>query len=300
MTRVAAVAACAIGVLAWAIPLVVASGGPEAYAAALGTQAGEDFSGVVMLWNMRKARVALDALMYSFLWPWGGLLAGAAAVVLAAAGAARAAWRAPASLAIVLVGFVPYAIFHLLFHEVVTVRYALPLVVPAAWLIVQALSVLPRVALPVAVAVASLASLAISVPAAARYGADGSPTFRAFASLASRPAPAVVGMHAVARRAAEWLAPSLPIRVLKAPHGREWLTLVEQWRAQPDSVIGFVADPRRTDLALIDARATVRVRPLPVAIRRAAVCRRRAPRGRGLPPDEPAGVDARPRLGDHA
>jgi hypothetical protein len=42
---------------------------------------------------------------------------------------------------------------------------------------------------------------------------------------------------------------------LKAPHGREWLTLITQWRANPDTRVSFVADPRRTDLALLDPRA---------------------------------------------
>lgn len=266
--RVAALAAFVAGVLAWAVPLIVASGGPEAYAAALGTQAGEDFSGVVMLWNMRKARVALDALQYSFLWPWGGVIAGAVAVGIATIGALRAAWRVPRTLLLVLVAFVPYAVFHLLFHEVVTVRYALPLVVPMAWLIVYALDIerqpmsrgrvaLPRMALPIAAAAIGVASLSVAVPAASQYGRAGSPTFRAFRAVDAGAAsgPAVIGMHAVARRAAEWLAPELPLRVLKAPHGREWLTLVEQWRAQPDSTVWFVADPRRTDLALFDAGA---------------------------------------------
>lgn len=252
--RVGAVAAAGIGVLAWAIPLVVASGGPDEYAAALGTQAGEDFSGVVMLWSMRTPRVAFEALVHSFLWPWGGIVAGALAVAVATFGAARAAWRAPGSLAILLVGFVPYAVFHLLFHEVVTVRYALPLVIPVAWAVAYALGALPRVVLPAAVIVAGAASLAITAPAAAAYGRAGSPTFRALRAVEAGGA-SVMGMHAVGRRAAEWLAPARPLRVLKAPHGREWLTLVEQWRAQPDSTAWFIADPRRTDLALFDRRS---------------------------------------------
>lgn len=258
--RVAAVAALGAGVLAWAIPLIVASGGPTAYAQALGTQAGEDFSGVVMLWNMRTPRVAIDALVYSFLWPWGHPIAGGVAVAIAVVGAARAAWRMPRTFLVLLVAFVPYAIFHLLFHEVVTVRYALPLLIPVCWLIVCAIDALPRVALPIAVATAGLASLAVAVPAAASYGRDDSPTFRAFRAVEGNPVAAngVIGMHAVGRRAAEWLAPELPLRVLKAPHGREWLTLVEQWRAQPDSTVWFIADPRRTDLALFDARASRR------------------------------------------
>ena len=51
-------AAAAAGALVWAVPLLAASGGLGGYLAALGTQAGEDFSGVVMLWTTRQARVA--------------------------------------------------------------------------------------------------------------------------------------------------------------------------------------------------------------------------------------------------
>jgi hypothetical protein len=43
--------------------------------------------------------------------------------------------------------------------------------------------------------------------------------------------------------------------VLPAPHGREWLALVEHWRREPDSRVVFAADPRRTDLALFDPHA---------------------------------------------
>ena len=48
----------AVGVLVWAIPLIVASGGLAAYLRRSAVQAGEDFSGVVMLWTTRTARVA--------------------------------------------------------------------------------------------------------------------------------------------------------------------------------------------------------------------------------------------------
>ena len=49
--RIGATGAFAVGVLRWAVPLIVASGGLSAYLEALGAQAGEDFSGVVMLWT---------------------------------------------------------------------------------------------------------------------------------------------------------------------------------------------------------------------------------------------------------
>ena len=132
--RFAAVGAAALGVLVWAVPLIVASGGFSEYARALGSQAGEDFSGVVMLWTTKTKAAALDAAMYSFLWPWGHPVAGGIVVVVALAGAVRALWALPRALGLLLVAYVPYAVFHLLFQETITVRYALPLVVPVAFL----------------------------------------------------------------------------------------------------------------------------------------------------------------------
>jgi hypothetical protein len=60
-------------------------------------------------------------------------------------------------------------------------------------------------------------------------------------------------MHAVFRRTAEWAPPAGTL--LTAPHGREWLALVERWRADPAADIAFVSDPRRTDLLLFDPQA---------------------------------------------
>jgi hypothetical protein len=260
--RATAVAAAAAAVLLWSIPLLVASGGLSAYLTALGTQAGEDFSGVVMLWTTRQARVAVDAVLYSFVWPWGVFWLGVVMVVLAALGFLRASWRAPRSVLLLLIAFGPYAVFHLLFQETVTIRYALPLVLPMACLASYALAALGRAALvPGAAMVAAL--LVVTMPATRAYGRDGSPAFRAFESVTgggasgsvSGPVPAVVGMHAVMRRVAEWERASEWTHVLRAPHGREWLALVDRWRAEPASVVRFFADPRRTDLRLFDPGA---------------------------------------------
>ncbi len=255
--RISAVAAAAIGVAAWGIPLIVASGGPSAYATALGSQAGEDFSGVVMLWNVRQARVAADALLYSFAWPWGNPIAGAIVTAAAAAGCARVALKAPRAFALLFVAFGPYAMFHLLFHEVVTTRYALPLVIPVAFLVVQALALAGRRAVVAGGSALVMWSLWVAVPAAVLYGAGGSPTFNAFRDVVQTAGsdggrPRIVAMHAVMRRAADWLGAESGLRIVKAPHGHEWLSLVETWRSDPAALVSYVADPRRTDLALID------------------------------------------------
>ncbi len=283
--RLAPLAALAVGVLAWGVPLILASGGPSSYAAALGSQAGEDFSGVVMLWTTRTARVALDAVMYSFLWPWGHPVAGGIVVVLALIGAVRLWLKMPHTLAVLLVAFAPYAAFHLLFHETVTVRYALPLIVPIAYLAVCALDWAGRGATRAAAVGLVVWSIVVSVPAVTWYGRHPSPAFQALEDAARAAASdaetgtRAIGLHAVGRRGVDWLeaAPSSDrvqdssskiravaaldfrrhVAILKAPHGREWLMLINQWRADPNARTWFVADPRRTDLALFDPRARI-------------------------------------------
>jgi hypothetical protein len=261
--RLAVVVAFAIGVVAWGVPLIVASGGVASYAAALGSQAGEDLSGVVMLWNMRHngaaqvARVGVDALTHTFLWPWGHPIAGSVVLVVAMVGCVRVAFKSPGALALIVIAFVPYAIFHLLFHEVVTTRYALPLVVPVAFFVVQAFDLGGmRGVAGGAVAIAAW-SLWITIPATLLFGSSGSPAFRAFqdvvqAGRTDARGPRVVAMHAVMRRAADWIGEPRGVRMVKARHGHEWLALVDAWRADPAALVSYVADPRRTDLALID------------------------------------------------
>ena len=126
--RVAAIAAAAAGVAVWALPLVWFSGGPRRYLQALGSQAGEDFSGVVMLWTHPTPRAAVAAILQTFVRPWDSPILAGVMLVLAAAGAFVLLTRSPRVLAIVAVVFGPYAVFHLLFQETYTSRYALPLV----------------------------------------------------------------------------------------------------------------------------------------------------------------------------
>ena len=57
-----------VGCLAWGIPLVIASGGVDAYLAALHTQAAEDFSWVDMLWSNPTPRRSLRNLTGCRMW----------------------------------------------------------------------------------------------------------------------------------------------------------------------------------------------------------------------------------------
>jgi Protein of unknown function (DUF2723) len=257
--RLGALAAFTGGALVWAVPLIVASGGVSQYLTALGSQAGGDLGGgVVILWTHHTVRDAAHALLNTFIWPWDWWL-GIAVCLLAAIGAARIAWRAPLVLLLIVVVFGPYAIFHLLFQETETTRYALPLLPVIAYAAMAAVEGLPARALPVAAIGLSVIALMQALPASMHYAREGAPVFRAFDDMAATAHGGDrvdrIALHASARRAAEWATPILPARVVLAPHGYEWLTLVELWKAEPSARVWFVADPSRTDLELFDPRA---------------------------------------------
>lgn len=265
--RVAAVGAAGGGMLIWFVPLLIASGGLTNYLVALDTQARQDFEGVEMLWLVPSPRAIATALLQTFIWPWGHPAFGAVVATLAAAGAVRRASTAPRESLVMGVAYGPYAVFHLLFHEVAMVRYALPLVVPYAWLVAGALSA-RRAWLPPGAAAIAAVSLAIAVPATVAYSREAAPGARAVERLRSvaeaervgaTPAPSQpaldVASHGVFRRVLDWDRAGLPARIQKAPHGHEWLTLVTAWRSQPNRLIAMLADPTRTDLALFDPHA---------------------------------------------
>jgi hypothetical protein len=254
--RVTGMLAAAAGALVWTIPVLAASGGLQGYFTALAVLAGDDFAGVIMLWSTRTVRVLLNAIQYSFLWPWGELVTGAIVTAAAAIGTARFAWRSPRPFLLFAAAFGPYAIFHLLLQETLTVRYVLPLMPGLAFLAVWAAPRPDGMAMKVAGSVAVVWFLAMGVPAARAFGRDGTPTMRLLKDVTG-----TLGMHAFARRPVEWTFGEDPhrvmrnIEVLPAPHGREWLSLVSHWRSRPDGDVSFIADPRRTDLQLFDPQA---------------------------------------------
>lgn len=256
--RAAALAAFAAGVIAWAVPLLIASGGPAEYLGALGQQGGEDFGGVVMFWNFPTVSVGLWALRYTWLSPWASI--GLAAVVLlaAAGGLADVSRRRRVALIVAAIGL-PYAIFHLLFHETITVRYALPLVPLTAWLAVRGADRVAPAVMPVVIAGLTAWALVLGVPAGMQYGRSSAPFFRAVEDLSAdrQQAPVTVASHrrllTESRRARAWLQEP-PGDWLAAPRDFEWLELTRAWRSGAGRA-WFLADPRRTDLALIDSRA---------------------------------------------
>lgn len=259
-----------VGGLAWGIPLLVLSGGPSAYLAALAAQGGEDFSGVAMLATQPSPRLLASALYATWIAPWHGWAIGGVVLVAAAAGVVRYLRAAPTALGWLLVAFGPYAAFHLLFQETATTRYALPLVVPVAWLALAGLASLPRPAGAAVVAAVAVSAFVVTQPAVQAYSAVPAPAFQVLEDMAARARdggdPPVLAMHRRQeldmRRPLLWTGDRLPSWAahLAAPPKHEWLELVKFWNAGGRTPVWFLGDPPRSDLRLFDGRAVEKVR----------------------------------------
>jgi hypothetical protein len=254
--------ACVVGVLVWAVPLVVLTGGPAAYARVVFNQGAEDLSGVVMLWTTPTVRQLVSALQSAFVAPWGLIPVAVVVLPFAAIGLADMARGARPALATLAVAFGPYLIFDLLFQETVTTRYALPLVVPVAYLAVRGASKIPSSA--VMPAIVALAGFNVFIDASALHGYSRmeAPAFRLLADMHAAsdrrkpPLTPVLAMHRRddfdMRRPIAWVGDQMPItQRLPATAKHEWLEVVKYWNQGGRAPVWFVADPPRSDLALI-------------------------------------------------
>ena len=270
------VAAAAIaGVLSWGVPMMVLIGGIGSYRAALAAQAGEDFAGVPMLVLQPGLRRLGVALADTFVSPWGWWPL--AVVMLALAMSGVVALRRRFTLAMWLaLGYLPYLLYHLLFQETETTRYALPSVPLVATLAMTGLKRwLPRLATPAATVTGCIA-LGVSLFAHQQYIRTGATVSQALDRIGDTARgfsrrPQVL-MHrrvwAETRRARAVLVPTPAFDVLPAPRAQEWQQAVPAWRAG-DAPVWWLVDPRRGDRTAVDPRA-LRVRehvtwPMPAA-----------------------------------
>lgn len=244
----------AAGGLVWGIPLLIASGGLNTYLAALGTQAGEDFAAGEMLYLNPNPRAAAIALLRTFVHPWDSTALAAVVLILAAAGLVHLLWRDRRSFAAVFALAGPYLAFHLLFQDTSFIRYALPLVPVVSFLAVRGVSLVSLKAVPAVAALVSIAGVAIASPVLVAYSAEPSPQVRAVRAMqaeAQVARPGALAMHQTFVRPLEaedaGITPQLP-----SPPRLEWLELAKYWKSGKTEPIWFLADPMRSDLALID------------------------------------------------
>jgi hypothetical protein len=252
------VAALALGGLAWAIPLIAVTGGVDEYLVALRSQADEDLAWTGMLWTTPTPRRLIFAIWETFVLPWNSAPFGIVVGVLALVGALVALLRQRRAALLVALAFGPYAIFHLLFQETVHVRYAMPVLPALSWLVVCAVLVAGRAA-PALTAALVAVGLWFAVPVSVAYGREIHPAFRAIAAMdESRAAHsgAATFAHFSMLRPLEAASPDGTPAVAVKPHrSREWLGPVQYWRGGGRAAVWFLADPKRTDLALFDPQS---------------------------------------------
>lgn len=241
-----------IGVLAWAIPLLIASGGLAAYRAAFAGQAAEQFTGLdIFLSNPTPRRMALGILA-SLVGPWAAPPLGWIVVAIAIAGFALLVWRAPLAAGLLVVAYVPYSIFHLIVQESYS-RYALPIVPAVGYLAVRGLSAGGTKAAAFGSAAIVVASLLVTLPAARAYAQYPSPAYSAITDLQRRVAGApgsVVGAHQRFARVLE--TRDVGATILPAPVMRESTELATYWRGGGRASVWYLSDPARGDLDLVD------------------------------------------------
>ena len=168
--------------------------------------------------------------------------------------------RAPRAAAWLAAGFGPYLLFDLLFQETFTGRYALPLVVPMAYLAVEGVRRLPRRSgVVVAIAIA-MYSAHIGGTSIAAYSRQQAPAFQLLddmrtvaRSLTEAPVLAMDRRESLDfRRPIAWLGAGMRVsRTLAAPPQHEWLEAVNYWNSGGVAAVWFVVDPKRSSIELV-------------------------------------------------
>lgn len=242
------------GVLMWAMPMVWLTGGLTEYLNVLRGQGQHDFDGVRMLWTNPSWSLLREDLRQTFLHPWdvtrGAWLvltaAAVGSVILARQSRRHAAWLAVLT--------VPYLTFHLLFHEVETIRYALPTVSVVAGLAAFSFSLL-RPAGGAGLIAACVAGVAVIHPITRQY-ADGAPVFLALDAIqqeaaATNTLPRIEAHQRAwwaTSRAIDWVRREWPVDVPRLVRSGETQRLVEYWRSGATTPIVFLSDPALDDL----------------------------------------------------
>ncbi|GMV22027.1 MAG: hypothetical protein AMXMBFR57_19760 [Acidimicrobiia bacterium] len=261
-------ATAAAGVLVWLVPMVVMTGGVDAYLAALGSQGAEDFTGVRMLATQPSLALLREALEATLHTPWLHSALGTTVITLAAIGALRLALRGQRMLALVLLAFWPYFVFHITFQETETIRYALPVVVPLAGFVIAGLFLLPRRAAIASAAVILAVTAGVAQPPLLAYRATPAPIFRAFEVIATAGdrlthVPDVVAIHRRIRsesaHARTWMEGHWSLTVLPRDGAGALSATISYWREGATGPVWLIANPIRHDLALIDPRVRQRI-----------------------------------------
>lgn len=257
------VAAAASGALVWAVPLIWDSGGFGRYLESLRFQGASDFSGVQMLWTRPSRELLSLSIERTFVDPWVSQRFAQLIVLAGVGGLVWLARRQRETLALMLATFLPYLVFHFLFQEAVTLRYALPIVVALAGCAVIGLGAIgPRVA-ALGTLAAMLAGVLYAQPRLEAYASTGWPVDRAMQDMiaarsAEREPPVIRTHHQVwhgIQRIFDWYRPVWDVSRQPFPGDREWLEIIRHWQSGATAPVWFLTDLTRNDVALFDPRS---------------------------------------------
>jgi hypothetical protein len=170
------------GVLVWAIPLVVSSGGIMPLLRSFLQLVEDALPSEPLVKRFTLAR-AYDSALHVFVEPWNSLAVARAVLIASAVGFTMLLLRARRSLIIAAVLFVPYLAYHYLLQMTETIRYAIPTI--------------PLIALGAATAVDRLCDLmlgsktTVAVALMVYLGLQTYPALEAFHRTLSPPAQAI-------------------------------------------------------------------------------------------------------------
>ncbi len=247
-------AAIAAGIGIWAIPLVIASGGPLEYARVFAETMGQAAESEPLIVKFTLNR-ASRALLNVSLGPWISSALGLWVMALGTIGLLATAVRRRPTLLLAGIAFLPYFLFHALIQQAETVRYSLPYIPGIAWLAIEGLGALKErfrsfrfVEVAACGALVTVAA-ALTVPALALYRVTPSPPYAALRAIEARASPRRDFVLAGHYRFWRYF-PLRPagLSFVSAAPGEAIPRLVQHFLTGDQREVLFLASPRRTDL----------------------------------------------------
>jgi hypothetical protein len=248
----------AAGVVVWLVPLLGTTG-VKRYWMALTTQAEDDWSSPVILAAAPTFQLASNALLNTLVRPWGAPALAAVILIAAIVGAVRLQRTAARRTAVLAICAAPYVLFHFAFQETSTIRYALPVVLGVAYLVAVAIEVVPGRWRGAAIVLLVGANLFVSVRAVQAYSREGAPAMALLRAMYGRaiflPPAFVTGHWNLMLPRLQEVLTSPPWHTVPSTPLYEWRTPIDHWSRGGTAPVWFVADPRRTNLSLVDRRS---------------------------------------------
>jgi hypothetical protein len=257
--RTASAAWLTAALLVWLVPVLILSGGIEAYLGSFSRLLADALPAESLVSAPTLHRAA-NAAWDTVASPWGPPWISGPMLLLAAVGFGVLWSRDRSALGWVLLLSVPYAVYHVLLQNTPTLRYAIPVVPLISLLAAAALTAwrgAPRALAPAAGTAFCALAAAWTLPALAAYSNAASPAEQALDRLRStvRPDAVVVAGHHVFARYLASLREDFT--VLRSNPGQVPAALADYWKRGEKRPVHFLRDPQRLTLQAVAPGARV-------------------------------------------